>query len=140
MPRSRHVQSHPTQDLASQVTHPLDKYISKHEHGPRVSVTSGVQRLTVEFHRGYVRVYTYPHGGEIYITANAVRALIKHHRVRLLALVRLQDRSVDVPHRMHRYFLQEQAHAESLRLAKRLRRSDQAKKARFEAAKRRAQK
>lgn len=126
------------------MSHVFDKYARRHGHYPRVVVRNGVQRLTVEFAPGYVRIQTSsPFGGEVYITAATARLLLKQHRRRLLGLLLRQDRSFDVPRAVRKAYLEEAAHSAELRQEKSLRRQADPEKAerqrkRYEAAKRRA--
>ncbi len=102
----------------------FDRYFRKHGHYPRIRVDNGVQRLTVEFARGYVRIATSsPYSGEVYLTANTVRALLKQ-RSRILELIKLQDRNFDVPRRVHEAHLEELQSQRELRAAKRARSFD----------------
>lgn len=102
--------------------HLFDKYWRKHGHGPRIRVDSGVQIVTVEFSRGYVRIKTSsPLGGEIYLTRSAWFKLL----VRSLPITKVwrdnPAKDWDVPKRTHRYLLEEQAQLDAIRQQKRAR-------------------
>ena len=101
--------------------HPFDLYARKHGHYPRLKFVSGVQTVKVEFAPGYVSIKTFPHGTTIYLTANAVRQAARQAPT-ILKLIRQQDRNVDVPKRIHQYYLRELEHLEELRQQKRARR------------------
>jgi len=103
--------------------HPFDTYYRKHAHGPRIRIDSGVQRLTVEFSRGYVRIATSsPFSGEVYVTRSAFLALLQ----RVVPIARLWAKHPapdhDVPAAVHQWYLDEQALDRDLREAKKTRR------------------
>lgn len=108
------------------MTHPFDKYLQKHGHGPRLRVDNGSQRLQVTFYRGYVLVETYPWGGRIYITRSALIKLLTHRSLR--PLIRKMEGDFDVPDAMRTNYLQEQEHLAELRTQKRSRRGPRQKR------------
>ena len=106
------------------MTHPFDAYTRKHRHGPRIRIDSGVQKLTIEFHRGYVRVATSaPYGGEIYLTRTAFLALLP----KVVPFARLWRKHPaqdwDVPASVHAAYLMEQDFDAAQREEKRSRQS-----------------
>lgn len=121
--------------------HKFDKYFAKHGHYPRFKLDSGVQRLTVEFAPGYVRIASSsPFGGEVYITRSAFLQLLR--RAVPLARQWHQHQDFDVPAAVHRTAAEELAHSQALRAEKRQRKwsPEQAErqKRRFAAARARA--
>src|ERR1700704_3597835 len=104
------------------MTHPFERYFAKHSHYPHLRIDNGVQRLTIEFAPGYVRIATSPpFAGEVYITRSAWLSLLK----RAIPLTR-QWRAhpdFDVPQAVHQAHLVEMAHLQDLRQTKKDRRS-----------------
>jgi hypothetical protein len=91
------------------MTHPFDTYTRKHAHGPRIRLNSGVQKLTIEFNRGYVRIATSPpFSGEVYVTRSAFMSLLP----KVIPFVRLWQKhpapDFDVPASVHAAYLMEQ--------------------------------
>src|SRR5215831_2963667 len=106
------------------MTHPFDAYTRKHRHGPRIRIDSGVQKLTIEFNRGYVRIATSsPYAGEVYITRRAFLALLP----KVVPFARLWRKhpapDFDVPASVHAAYLQELEFDAAQRSEKRSRRS-----------------
>jgi len=98
---------------------PLDKYMRQHGHAPRFSRPDHFPdtHLTVEYHRGYVRLY-HPRQGEFYITRNTWLHLLRAS----IPMLRHQDRQFSVLRATARYLRQERRHEEALRREKRARR------------------
>ena len=126
------------------MTHPFDVYFRRHEHGPRIRLHSGVQQLTVEFNRGYVRIATSsPFSGEVYITRSAFLSLLPQ----IVPFARLMRKhpapDFDVPASVHAAFLMEQEFAQDQRREKKERAEEQIRsrqRRRYQAARERASK
>jgi hypothetical protein len=90
------------------MSHPCDRYFTKHGHYPRVQVLSGIQRITAEFAPGYVSISTSsPYQAKVYITRSAFRTLLK----KMVPLAKTWARSPaadhDVPAAMREAYWQE---------------------------------
>lgn len=107
------------------VSHPFDKYLQKHGHGPRLRVDNGSQRLQVTFSRGYVKIDTYPWGGSIYITRSALIKLLTHPSLK--PLIQKMEGDFDVPQAMRQAYLRELELLEENRRLKRARRGSKRK-------------
>lgn len=106
-----------SQSRASTSLHPFARYFRKHNHYPQIRVHSGVQRLTIEFAPGYVRIATsHPFAGEIYVTRSAFFVLLQ----RSIPLARrwAKHPDFDVPQAQLHLYRAEEAHSQALRQEK----------------------
>lgn len=117
--------------------HIFERYTIRHGHGPQIRLANGVQRLTIEFQPGYVRIATSsPYSGEVYITRSAWFHLLR----RAVPLTRRWEkhRDFDVPQQVHESAEWEAANSRALRQQKKTTAVRQ--KQRYLRAKERAQK
>src|SRR5215831_5823418 len=88
--------------------HPFDHYYHKHGRYPQLRMANGVQRLTIEFTPGYVRIKTTsPYSGEVYITRSAFLHLLRKSVPIARKWVRHAD--FDVPQKVNEAYIDELA-------------------------------
>lgn len=105
-------------------SHPFERYLTKHGHYPRLRIDNGSQGLQVTFAPGYVKIETFPRGGQVYITRSAFVRLIR----RSVPLAKKMGRDFDVPAAMARDAEEEAILQKEFRAQKRERRGPRRKR------------